>query len=159
VNQAVFHLLGHAGDVIKGVHAGEVFGRVSDVPITTAAGLLTACRNQPERLVNSRSGRIHLFPCVPRNATVAFRGFQARGGFLVSAEMLDGQVAFLEITARRSIPCRVMNPWPGHRVTIRQRHNGAVIEPDVDRENGECLIFAAEDGTTYQLVDGATESA
>src|SRR5208283_6087463 len=38
-----------------------------------------------ETLLNSRSGRIHLFPVVSPSAEVAFRNFQARGGFLVSA--------------------------------------------------------------------------
>lgn len=38
----------------------------------------------PERLLNSRSGRIHLFPCAP-TVDVAFRRYRTRGGFMVSA--------------------------------------------------------------------------
>src|SRR5207302_10462016 len=38
-----------------------------------------------EMLLNSRSGRIHLFPVVSPEEEIGFRNFQARGGVLVSA--------------------------------------------------------------------------
>ncbi len=39
-----------------------------------------------ENLINSRSGRIHLFPGIPDSATVGFKALQARGGFEVTSE-------------------------------------------------------------------------
>ena len=69
----------------------------------------------PEALLNSRSGRIHLFPAVASSAEVAFRHFQARGGFLVSAAKNADGVYYVEIQPRRNNRCSLMNPWPGQR--------------------------------------------
>ena len=76
---------------------------------------------QPEQLLNSRSGRIHLFPAVPDNAKVAFRDMQARGGFEVSAECVAGRVTCVQLHARRNVACRLMNPWPGHNIVLLDR--------------------------------------
>ena len=49
-----------------------------------------------EAMLNSRSGRIHVFPVVAPNAELAFYNFQARGGFLVSAARNAGGVYCLD---------------------------------------------------------------
>jgi hypothetical protein len=94
-----------------------------------------------EALLNSRSGRIHLFPVVPQLDEVAFHHFQARGGFLVSACRNADGVYYVEIQARRNNQCQLMNPWPGQQVAI---HDAVKIQPvsfKLDTQNGECLIF------------------
>jgi len=111
-------------------------------------------KDTPERMLNSRSGRIHLFPAVELNETVAFKDFQARGGFLVTAERIDGKTTYLEITARRSIPCRVMNPWPGEKVIIIDKETKAEVPYTLDTSNGECIIFPAQKGRCY-IIAGA----
>jgi hypothetical protein len=95
-----------------------------------------------EALLNSRSGRIHLFPAVPPNAELAFHNFQARGGFLVSAARNAQGVNFLEVQPRRDHPCRIMNPWPGRPVVVREVGKTEPIAVQVDKSNGECLTFA-----------------
>ncbi|HEX3857074.1 MAG TPA: hypothetical protein VHY30_07250 [Verrucomicrobiae bacterium] len=55
-----------------------------------------------ETLLNSRSGRINLFPAVLPSSEVAFRNFQASGGFLVSAAKNAGGIYYVEIQARRT---------------------------------------------------------
>ncbi len=45
-----------------------------------------------ESLMQSWSGEIRLFPCVPPGFTGSFSRFRAKGGFLVSAEMKNGRV-------------------------------------------------------------------
>jgi hypothetical protein len=95
-----------------------------------------------ETFLNSRSGRIHLFPAVPPSTVVAFHNFQARGGFLVSAAKNADRVYYLEIEARRSVPCKVMNPWPGKPVVIREISKTEPIPFVLDKSNGECLVFA-----------------
>jgi hypothetical protein len=102
----------------------------------------------PERLLNSRSGRIHLFPCAPATAT-AFRKFQARGGFLVSASRDAAAVTYVEIESRRNVPCRLMNPWPGRPVQIRDAAH--VVPSTTDTHNGECITFAAQRGHRYTI--------
>ncbi|GAH16113.1 unnamed protein product, partial [marine sediment metagenome] len=97
---------------------------------------------------NSRSGWIHLFPCVPQDTTVAFRGFQARRGFLVSAEMINNKCVFVEITSRRNIDCRFINPWGNSDISIISELSGKEIGY-VGYENSKKIIFKAEEGKTY----------
>jgi hypothetical protein len=114
----------------------------------------------PEMLLNSRSGRIYLFPVnrwdppyadqFSKKNEVAFRNFQARGGFLVSAAKNSEGVYHLEIEARRDLPCRVMNPWPGRSVRVTETH-GERVESRVESSNGECIIFASKAGHHYLL--------
>jgi hypothetical protein len=96
-----------------------------------------------EALLNSRSGRIHLFPAVARSAEVAFRHFQARGGFLVSAAKNADGVYYVEIKPRRDNRCSLMNPWPGRVAIVHDVGKTDHVPVEVDRQNGECLIFAA----------------
>jgi hypothetical protein len=104
-----------------------------------------------EALLNSRSGRMHLFPAVPAGAELAFRNFQARGGFLVSAARNAKEVYFLELQARREKTYRIMNPWPGRTVVVRDVAKGKPVAVQVDRSNGECLVFPAIAGRKYSI--------
>jgi hypothetical protein len=104
-----------------------------------------------EMLLNSRSGRIHLFPLVDRDEEVAFRNFQARGGFLVSACRDSKSVYQVEVQSRRNIPCRLMNPWPGKRVTVREKERAESVPVETDKSNGECLVFSTVAGNTYSI--------
>jgi len=105
----------------------------------------------PEQLINSRSGRIHLFPAVPPQTTIAFRDMQARGGFEVSAECIQGKVTYIHLRARRNVTCRIMNPWPGKKVQIRELFTEKVISHELDMSQGECTIFLAQRGREYVL--------
>lgn len=105
----------------------------------------------PESLLNSRSGRIYLFPDAGPDETIAFRGFQARGGFLVTAEMINGHTTFFRVCARRNETCRLMNPWPGKAVVVRDETDGAAVPHNVDTARGECLVFTARAGRTYSI--------
>jgi hypothetical protein len=104
-----------------------------------------------EALLNSRSGRIHLFPAVPPDAELAFHNFQARGAFLVSAARDARGVYFLEVQPRRDGVCRIMNPWPGKQVVVRDAGQASPVAVRIDRSNGECLIFTALAGHRYSI--------
>jgi hypothetical protein len=118
-----------------------------------------------ETLLNSRSGRIHLFPvavwdppavdAISKKDEVAFRNFQARGGFLVSACKNAEGVYHVEIESRRDLPCQLMNPWPGKQVTVREAGNAASVPVQVDSKNGECLIFPTHAGRKYLVTRNA----
>jgi hypothetical protein len=115
----------------------------------------------PEMLLNSRSGKIHLFPVPvwdPPNIDVtshrdevAFRNFQARGGFLVSACKNADGVCYVEIEARRDVPCQLMNPWPGKRVAVHDVGKSEAVPVQLDTSKGECLIFKAVSGHKYVI--------
>jgi hypothetical protein len=104
-----------------------------------------------ESLLNSRSGRMHLFPAVAPGTEVAFRNFQARGGFLVSAAKNAKEAYFLEVQARRGGVCKIMNPWPGQPVVVRDAGKPAPVTVQIDKSNGECLEFAAVAGGKYAI--------
>jgi hypothetical protein len=109
-----------------------------------------------ESLLNSRSGRMHLFPAVAPGTAVAFRNFQARGAFLVSAARSAEEVYFLEVQARRDGVCRIMNPWPGRQVVVREIGKSRPVTARVDKSNGECLEFPAIAGMQYSIEAAAT---
>jgi hypothetical protein len=104
-----------------------------------------------EALLNSRGGRIHLFPTVAPNAEVAFHHFQARGGFLVSAARNAEGVYYLEIQPRRDNQCLLMNPWPGKAVVIRESGSNQPVPSQIDRSNGECIVFTAVANHQYLI--------
>ena len=105
----------------------------------------------PERLMNSRSGRIHLFPVVPVYTVAAFRNFLARGGFEVSASRNEQGVGAVTVTARRSIPLQLMNPWPGRKPTVTDLTSRKPIPYQMDVSNGECIVIPAEAGHMYSF--------
>lgn len=121
------------------------------VKITDYAMLTKDIIEAPERLMNSRSGRIHLFPSVPDWTVVSFRDFLARGGFSVSASRDENGVQAVTIKAARSIPCKLMNPWIGAEVRVVNTNTGAAVPCRMDRSNGECIVFEAEKGTAYSI--------
>ena len=104
-----------------------------------------------ETLLNSRSGRIHLFPAVPPSTEVAFHNFQARGGFLVSACKNADGVYYVEIQARRDIQCQLMSPWPGRQISVHEVGKAEPLPFQLDKSNGECLVFLALTGHRYSV--------
>ena len=119
--------------------------------IETCAQLASQVVSSPERLMNSRSGRIHLFPVVPEWTVASFRGFLARGGFEVSATRNGDGVQAVVIKARRSIPLQLMNPWKGKHPAVTDLNTGKTISYKMDKSNGECIVFNAEAGHTYSF--------
>jgi hypothetical protein len=118
-----------------------LLGRAPDKSNSTEAGLINP-EADAETLLNSRSGRIHLFPSVSPDASLAFHNFQARGGFLVSACKDSNGVYYVEIQPRRDNQCRLINPWPGKSVTVYEAGKSESLPVEIDKSNGECLIFS-----------------
>ena len=108
-------------------------------------------RFDAETLLNSRSGRIYLFPAIAPKTEIAFHNFQARGGFLVSAARNAQEVYFLEVQPRRDNICRIMNPWPGRPVVVHDVGKTEPVPVQLDKSNGECLAFAAVAGRKYAI--------
>ncbi|HEX3857809.1 MAG TPA: hypothetical protein VHY30_11005 [Verrucomicrobiae bacterium] len=109
-----------------------------------------------EMLLNSRSGRIHLFPVVSQTEEVAFRNFQSRGGFLVSACKNADGVYHVEIQARRDGQCQLMNPWPGKPVIIRETEKNEPVSFEMDKTGSECMVFSTLAGSRYSVAPNHT---
>ena len=110
--------------------------------------LMLATLLEPDRLINSRSGKIHLFPCVPDGSTLAFKRMQARCGFEVSAELVDGKITYVLIEARRNVNCRIWNPWPDWTVVLTR--DGVSSE----QMNVSLLEFMTQPGESIELNKG-----
>jgi hypothetical protein len=119
--------------------------------LVSPAQRIDACWYEPERLLNSRNGNMHLFPLVPTGCDVAFRGLQARRGFLVDGEYRGGEAVFLRIRSRRNVQCSFWNPWPGDRVEVRDEAGKEVA----CRRKGELYRFPARAGVAYRLLHPA----
>jgi hypothetical protein len=143
--------------MLRTVHALRTAGTAAEtslllgVPVESSMGAihLTGREDDAEAMLNSRGGRIHLFPGTPAADIVAFRDFQARGGFLVSACKDADGVYYVEIEARRQRQCSLMSPWPGKQVTVREVGNVRPVATRLDKSNGECIIFNAHAGGKY----------
>jgi hypothetical protein len=146
------HLLGKHPDLRHAQRSGPI---PDLVPIADNNELFTLCQRQPERLLNSRSGRIHLFPCVPSFARLAFREMLARGGFEVIAACDNGKATFAEIKARRDSLCRVANPWPGEKLVVTAAASGRPVAGKPDGQQIPGVEFQAVAGETYRLTRGA----
>jgi hypothetical protein len=105
----------------------------------------------PERLMNSRSGRIHLFPSVPDWTVASFRGFLARGGFEVSAMRDETGVKAVTVKSRRNTILMLMNPWPGKDTVITDTNTGKTVPYAMNTSNGECIVMDAEASHTYSF--------
>ena len=55
------------------------------------------------------------------------------------------------VKARRSIPLQLMNPWKGQRPTVTNLTTGKTVRYNMDKSNGECIVFNAEAGHTYSF--------
>ena len=143
----------NAGDDILFWRAPRLGGRshhghTGVFTLNTPLKQAVACWFEPERLCNSRGGTIFFFPSVPDKFNVAFKDFQARGGFLVTGELKNGAVTFAQIKARRTTECVVMNPWPHQLLKIlEQPANTPVAAVQADGK----YTFAAVAGKTYLL--------
>jgi len=140
--------------VVRTSQSREISVLLGAAPDTAERGGPPGRAPEPEALLNSRSGRIHLFPATAAADIVAFRHFQARGGFLVSAAKDATGVTFVEIEARRDTACQLMHPWPGAKAVVREVTHGATVPFTEDRANGDCLVFRARAGERYQVVRG-----
>jgi hypothetical protein len=70
-----------------------------------------------EMLLQSQTGSLEVFPALPKEIDAAFEKLRARGAFLVSSSQKDGIVQFVTIEAEVDGVLKLVNPWPGKKVT------------------------------------------
>ena len=100
-----------------------------------------------EMLLQSREGRISVFPAVPPSwASVRFESFRAEGAFLVSAKKDGGTVVEVRVISEKGGTLRLENPFAGGYAASgleagRVRDAGKTIEADM--RPGESLLLQA----------------
>lgn len=122
-----------------------------DKPADATSAWQVGANRTVETLLNSRGPRIHIFPNTPDPIEVAFRRLQARGGFLISASRRAGGVFHLEIEARRSLPCRIANPWPGRTLTITEHPGELPVSHREEPGSPSTIVFPAVKGKRYTM--------
>jgi hypothetical protein len=80
-----------------------------------------------EFLLQSVDNKIRIFPCWPTDMDASFDGLRAQGGFMVTAEQINGRVVKLEITSAAGGELQFLKPWDTIGV------NGKILKSD---ENG-----------------------
>ncbi len=114
---------GHA----HGTFMGEMIG---------VAGLVN------EFLLQSVQNKIRLFPCWPGDKDAKFSQLRAQGGFIVSAEFVDGRVASTIIESTVGKQLQLLSPWK----TIYVNGKETAIGPDglvtLNTMPGQVLLFS-----------------
>ncbi|MDF2189053.1 trehalose hydrolase [Paraflavitalea sp. CAU 1676] len=85
-----------------------------------------------EMLLQSYEGVVRVFPNWVRSEDASFNNLRAYGAFLVSSELIKGQVKYVQLLSEKGRLCRMENPWPGRRVKlIRDGQQAEVLRGDV----------------------------
>lgn len=98
-----------------------------------------------EMLCMSHAGVIRPFVAWPRSMDARFTRIRAWGAFLVSSELKEGQVRFVEIESEKGKECRVVNPWPGKEVAVLR--NGVAA----GRVSGAEILLQTKPGERIRL--------
>ncbi len=64
-----------------------------------------------ECMLQSYTGTLRFFPNWPKNFDAAFTSLRTVGAFLVSAELSDGHIQWIEITSEKGGTLSFMSPW------------------------------------------------
>ena len=96
-----------------------------------------------EALLQSHDGVIRVAPAVTPEASARFT-LHAVGGFVVSAEIASGAVAFVAIESRLGNECVVKNPWPAARLY----RNGRAVKT----VTGDTVRFATSPADRWLLL-------
>ena len=135
---AAFSPLPNGLSLFEGANAQSV-EHLGLLSMTLQEGLLQS--------VSARPGEpevLSVFPAWPKEWDASFR-LLARGGFLVTSAINNGQVEFVEIQSRLGEPCRLRNPWS---TWCAVREAGGALQ----RLDGEILRFKTRPGKRYRVL-------
>jgi alpha-L-fucosidase 2 len=97
----------------NGDQSGKDFSKFTYRPFTLEGNFAAAAGLQ-EMLIQSHAGAIEVFPAVPDTWRKArFHRLRAMGAFVVSSEMQDGAVRYIEIVSETGAAPVVRSPWSG----------------------------------------------
>ena len=117
-------------------------------------GGIECCSGVPaamnEMLLQSHEQCIRLFPVWPTERNARFENLRAVGAFLVSSELLEGEVAYVEIKSEKGRSCHVMNPWSGRTCRVLEGEHDQQCEISF-QINGQLISFETEAGKVYRI--------
>ena len=101
-------------------------------------------------MLQSQEGFLRLFAGWPE-PDAKFKRLRTHGAFLVSSELVDGEVSYVEIYSEKGLPCSFLNPWSGYAVIIENSHKKQV---EFSSQSGK-ISFSTKPGETYYIRQGA----
>ena len=72
-----------------------------------------------EMLCMGHGGVLRVFPVWPKDKDASFSTLRTYGAFLVSSELKDGEVLYVDILSEKGKTCTLKNPWPNREVLIQ----------------------------------------
>lgn len=85
-----------------------------------------------EMLCMSNQDVLRVFEVWPKNQDASFSSIRCEGAFLVSAELKNREVKFVEIQSEKGRSCNFKNPWPGKQVLIKSnKHKAKKLSGDL----------------------------
>jgi len=118
--------------------------------IFAEGGGIETCSGIPgminEMMLQCHNGLIRIFPVFPDDQKASFYHLRTFGAFLVSSAIENSQVKYVFIESEKGRDCNLINPWPGHRVTLYR--NGAKAE----EIKGSSFSFHTTIGEVISLV-------
>jgi alpha-L-fucosidase 2 len=113
-----FHVNGDYHGYGYSTHAYQPFTMEAECAFTAAINGM---------LLQSWGGKVRIFPSVPESwKNVSFKNMRAQGGFLVSAEMVNGEIISASIASPKGGEAKVVYPLgyiaPGQPFTVRTFH-------------------------------------
>ncbi|MBL7113739.1 MAG: glycoside hydrolase [Bacteroidales bacterium] len=104
------------------------------------AGLLQSVQPAP-----GKDPVIYLFPAWPDDWDASYK-LAARGAFLVSASIDDGEIGNVEIESQVGGECRLNNPWPGKAVQLFRN------EDKSEEMTGTLITFSTQPGEIITII-------
>ena len=119
-------------------------------------GVLEALNNM---MVQSDGGIIKVFPVWRDNYNGKFSTIREKGAFLVSSEMKNNTVQYVELTSEKGTDAKLVNPWGSANVTVTDS-NGNKVEytKGTTVNSGENTIeFQTQENMTYRITEGGVD--
>ena len=106
-----------------------------------------------EMLLQSWTGIIEVFPALPDHWQDAyFENLRTEGAFLISSQLSEGKISFIDVTSEIGGMCRVHNPWSTcASVTSFSEGKICLIE-------GDTLEFSTCKGDSFRLTPEAVQT-
>lgn len=88
---------------------------------------------------------LRVFPVWPKGKDASFHSLRTNGAFLVSSELKDGQVLYVDILSEKGKDCTLINPWSDHEIQVISNMSKAV------KMKGELLEIKTKPGEEIAL--------
>ena len=99
-------------------------------------------------LLQSHEDVLRFFPVWPKDKNASFTRLRAKGAFLVSAELKNGEVCGVRILSEKGRDLTVQNPWPGKKVCVVRTPGSAGGPPAVRAPGEDSAQSSAKASTT-----------